>query len=68
MAPAACLYIGDGSYRELTGAAASGMTPVRIVDPAATEAVLRPDVDDWQGREIRSLLDVVRLLEPARGP
>lgn len=67
VAPAACLYIGDGSYRELTGAAASGMTPVRIVDPAATEAVLRPDVDDWQGREIRSLLEVVGLLEPAGG-
>jgi putative hydrolase of the HAD superfamily len=64
--PTACLYVGDGSYRELTGAALVGMTPVRIVDPAEDGAVLRPDRDDWQGAEIRSLAEVPSLL-PEQG-
>jgi putative hydrolase of the HAD superfamily len=63
--PGACLYVGDGSYRELSGAAAVGMTPVRIVDPAEGEAVLRPDRDHWQGTAIRSLAEVRTLLEPS---
>jgi putative hydrolase of the HAD superfamily len=64
--PTACLYVGDGSNRELTGAAAVGMTPVRIVDPAEDGAVLRPDRDDWRGAEIRSLAEVPSLL-PEQG-
>jgi putative hydrolase of the HAD superfamily len=64
VAPAECLYVGDGSYRELTGAAAVGMTPVRIVDPAEEGAVLRPDRDDWEGPAIRSLAEVRSLLQP----
>ena len=59
-----CLYVGDGSYRELTGAAVAGMTPVRIVDPAEEGAVLRPDRDDWQGTQIHSLVEVRTLLDP----
>jgi putative hydrolase of the HAD superfamily len=64
--PTACLYVGDGSNRELTGAAAVGMTPVRIVDPAEDGAVLRPDRDDWRGAEIRSLAEVPSLV-PEQG-
>ena len=62
--PVECLYVGDGSNRELTGAAFVGMTPVRIVDPAEDGAVLRPDRDDWDGAEIRSLAELRALLEP----
>jgi HAD superfamily hydrolase (TIGR01509 family) len=62
--PSACLYVGDGSYRELTGAQAVGMHPVRIVDPAETGEVLRPEPDDWQGPTISSLDELRRLLEP----
>jgi putative hydrolase of the HAD superfamily len=66
--PGECLYVGDGSNRELTGAAAVGMTPVRIVDPTEDVRMLRPDVDDWAGAEIRSLAEIRVLLgaaEPA---
>lgn len=61
--PAACLYVGDGSYRELSGAAAVGMTPIRIVDPAEDGEMLRPDRDAWEGPEIRSVAEVLDLLE-----
>ena len=63
--PTACLYVGDGSYRELSGAAAVGMTPVRIVDRSEPDAVLRPDRDDWEGTTIDSLNEVIALLEGA---
>lgn len=63
LAPSECLYVGDGSYRELSGAEAVGMTPVRIVDPAEEAEMLRPDRDDWVGREIRSVDEVPGLLE-----
>jgi len=64
VAPTACLYVGDGSNRELSGAEAVGMTPVRILDPAEEGAVLRPERDDWQGPHIRSLAEVRALVEP----
>jgi putative hydrolase of the HAD superfamily len=63
--PTECLYIGDGSNRELTGASLIGMTPVRIADPAEDGAVLRTDRDEWEGPEIRSVAEVRTLLEPA---
>lgn len=53
--PGACLYVGDGSYRELTGAAAVGMHPLLIRDPAEQAEVLRPDPDTWTGPSIDAL-------------
>lgn len=61
--PTECLYVGDGSYRELSGAAAVGMAPVRIVDPSEDAAVLRPDLDDWRGTRISSLPELRALVE-----
>lgn len=61
--PAECLYVGDGSYRELTGAAAVGMRSVMIADPESTVEMLRPDPDDWSGETIASLLEIPALLE-----
>lgn len=61
--PTECLYVADGADRELTGAASVGMTPIRIVDPAEENAVLRFDPDEWAGPEIRSLPEVRDLLE-----
>jgi len=63
--PSECVYVGDGSNRELSGAAAVGMRPVRIVDPAEEGEMLRPDVDDWSGAEIRSLAAIRHVLEVA---
>jgi len=50
VAPAACLYVGDGSYHELSGAAAVGMHPVLIRDPQEEAEMLRPEVDEWGRR------------------
>jgi hypothetical protein len=43
------------------------MTPVRIADPDEGTEMLRPDVDDWRGPEIRSLLEIRGLLEAGEG-
>jgi putative hydrolase of the HAD superfamily len=60
--PADCLYVGDGSYRELSGAAAVGMRPVLISDPDVSAEMLNPDPDDWSGETIASLLEIASLL------
>jgi len=60
--PAVCLYVGDGSYRELSGAAAVGMRPVLISDPDVSAEMLNPDPDDWDGETIASLLEIPALL------
>jgi putative hydrolase of the HAD superfamily len=59
-----CLYIGDGSSHELTGARAVGMYPVMIRDPGEsvdTHYVEREDA--WDGPVIaflRQVLDLVK--------
>jgi len=63
VAPQACLYVGDGSYRELSGAAAVGMRPVLIRDPAEEAEMLRPEVEDWEGTTIDDLREIPALLE-----
>jgi putative hydrolase of the HAD superfamily len=61
--PSTCLYVGDGSYRELSGAAAVGMHPVLILDPAIDpDTISRPDVEEWAGPRIGSLAEVPSLL------
>ncbi|HEX6230752.1 MAG TPA: HAD-IA family hydrolase [Actinomycetota bacterium] len=64
--PSACLYVGDGSYRELTGASRVGMRAVLVRDPAESGAdVLRPDADDWRGERVGHLSEVLGLLAAA---
>ena len=60
--PEACLYVGDGAYRELTGAAAVGMRPVLIRDPDEQAEMLRPDPDDWGGETVGDLREIPVLL------
>ena len=63
--PAECLYVGDGSSRELTGAAAVGMHPVLVRDPSEDAAAMHrieAEGDSWQGPVISSLAEVLRLL------
>jgi len=62
VAPGECLYVGDGSYRELSGATAVGMRAVLIRDPDEEAEVLRFDADDWNGPEIADLRDVTTLV------
>lgn len=58
--PGECLYVGDGSSHELTGAERVGMTPllIRAEDEARADAH-RIDEDDWQGPAIRTLSEVL---------
>ncbi|HEY55349.1 MAG TPA: HAD family hydrolase [Dehalococcoidia bacterium] len=61
--PQDCLYIGDGSSHELTGASQVGMHPVllRIPDEESTD-VHQIDKEDWNGPAISSLKEVPTLL------
>jgi putative hydrolase of the HAD superfamily len=64
VAPGDCLYIGDGSSRELTGARAAGMHPVMIRDPGETADTHYIDrEDDWDGPRISFLYEVLDLVK-----
>ena len=61
--PSRCLYVGDGAYGELTGAAALGMHAVLIRHPGEEDGVvLRPEAQPWDGRAIGSLPEVLELV------
>ncbi|HEX9121928.1 MAG TPA: HAD family hydrolase [Actinomycetota bacterium] len=63
VAPPESLFVGDGSYGELSGAAAVGMRAVLIRDPAEVDGQIhRPEVEEWAGTAIGSLLEVRDLL------
>ena len=61
--PQECLYVGDGSGEELTGAAAVGMLPIlKRVDLTDVYDPDRPEVENWEGLaidEISELSDIV---------
>ena len=61
--PVDCLYVGDGSDRELTGALEAGMEPVLLrVSLEDTYDASRPDVEQWRGLVVSSLSEVPGLL------
>ena len=57
--PGDCLFIGDGSSGELTGATSVGMDAVLIRAPDDTE---NGDREDWQGTRISSVEEVLGLV------
>jgi putative hydrolase of the HAD superfamily len=59
--PAACLYVGDGGGRELTGAAGVGMTAVLLAGPDWLPHGAIEREADWNGPRISSLTELVRL-------
>ena len=60
--PQSCLYIGDGSSQELTGASQVGMHPVLIrLDTDSTDAHL-VNREQWDGPSVSSLRDVLMLV------
>jgi putative hydrolase of the HAD superfamily len=62
--PQDCLYIGDGSSRELGDALQVGMYPVLIRVPYETsEDSARIGEEDWEGTVISSLKEVIDLIE-----
>lgn len=61
VAPQECLYVGDGGSRELTGAAAVGMHPVRLAAPDLAGHLGFNHDTGWSGPTIRSLTEVPAL-------
>ena len=61
--PGRCLYVGDGSSHELTGAQKVGMHPVliRVRHEDAVDAY-RPDGDAWDGPTVSSLTEVAEMV------
>jgi putative hydrolase of the HAD superfamily len=64
--PGSCIYCGDGSYGELTGATAVGMTAYLIRDLKEEIEMLRPEVEDWAGPSIADLRELLSLLPGTR--
>ncbi|HET8658001.1 MAG TPA: HAD-IA family hydrolase [Micromonosporaceae bacterium] len=63
VAPAQCLYVGDGGSDELSGAAEVGMTVLRMDTPdLAHHLVFQTDLR-WHGPVARSLRQVVTYLD-----
>ena len=57
--PQECLYVGDGSGEELTGAAAVGMLPIlKRTDLTDVYDPHRPEVENWQGIAIDEIAEV----------
>ena len=62
VAPEECLYVGDGSSSELSGATSAGMTAALLETPFGTD--FRYDAESrWTGRSVSDLHQVTR---PAR--
>lgn len=60
-----CVYVGDGSSSELTGATAVGMTAVLLETPFGAD--FRYDAEEgWTGRRIRDIGELERLLRQNR--
>jgi putative hydrolase of the HAD superfamily len=66
--PGQCLYVGDGGSHELTGAAAVGMTPVRLAAPDLGDHLVFDADTAFDGRTVGSLSEVVELLDRAALP
>ena len=59
-----CLYVGDGSSQELTGASQVGMHPIliRVSDEESTNPY-RINAEEWDGPAISSLSEVLALVK-----
>ncbi|MET8149315.1 HAD family hydrolase [Actinoplanes sp. NPDC049668] len=63
VAPEDCLYVGDGGSRELTGAAAVGMTPVRLAAPDLADHLVFDADECFTGLSVPSLTAILDLLD-----
>lgn len=61
--PTECLYLGDGDGEELTGAAAVGMTAVRLAAPDLERHLVYRADRRFSGPCVSSLTEVVTLLD-----
>ncbi|MFE9689046.1 HAD family hydrolase [Micromonospora sp. NPDC005806] len=68
LAPADCLYVGDGGSQELTGAERAGMTAVRLAAPDLVDHLVFNADRSWDGPLLTSLAEVLDLLDPVAAP
>jgi putative hydrolase of the HAD superfamily len=70
VAPADCLYVGDGGGHELTGADHAGMTAVRLIAPDLIRHLSFNTDTHWTGLTVLDLADVLDLVDEgaATGP
>src|SRR6185312_3890966 len=61
--PEECVYVGDGGSRELSGAAAVGMTAVRLNAPDLADHLVFDRDTAFDGPVVDSLTDLVTMLE-----
>jgi putative hydrolase of the HAD superfamily len=61
--PRDCVYVGDGGSRELTGAAAVGMTPVRLAAPDLANHLVFDRDTAFDGLTVPSLTDLLTLID-----
>jgi putative hydrolase of the HAD superfamily len=64
VAPAECLYVGDGGGHELTGATRAGMTAYMLKAADWADNHFHSREDDWAGPFLPSLSAVLDLLGP----
>ena len=61
--PQECIYVGDGSSEELTGAAAVGMLPIlKRADLTDVYDPHRPEIDNWQGHVIDEITELYTIV------
>ncbi len=57
-----CVYVGDGSDGELTGAAALGLLPIlKRTDLSDVYDQCRPEVEQWRGRAIYEIGELAKM-------
>ena len=62
IAPQECIYVGDGSSQELTGAAAIGMLPVlKRTDLRDVYDSHRPEVETWRGLAVDEIKEILEI-------
>lgn len=66
VSPSQCLYVGDGGSHELSGAAAVGMTPVRLAAPDLANHLVFDADTNFAGCKVRSLTEVIGLVDRTR--
>lgn len=61
--PEECIYVGDGSSEELTGASTVGMLPILIrTDLSDAYDPLRSDVENWNGATINEISELCKII------
>jgi putative hydrolase of the HAD superfamily len=63
--PRDCIYVGDGGSRELSGAAAVGMTAVRLAAPDLSDHLVFDQDRTFDGPVVTSLTDVLTMIDRA---